>query len=184
MISATDLKNGITFEMDGSPFKVVRYSHSKIGRGGATVKLSVRNLKTGNMEEKTFNSTVKVDEINTIKRPLQFLYSDNSTAMFMDPTSYEQVEIPQNIIEDQLLFIKEGENVDVLFWDEKPMSIDIAPKVTLRIKDTPPGVKGDTASNMYKSATLDNGIKIKVPLFIKKGNEIFHKPSLKLREVW
>ena len=158
--------------MDGSPFKVVRYFHSKIGRGGATVKLSVRNLKTGNMEEKTFNSTVKVDEINTIKRPLQFLYSDNSTAMFMDPTSYEQVEIPQNIIEDQLLFIKEGENVDVLFWDEKPMSIDIAPKVTLRIKDTPPGVKGDTASNMYKSATLDNGMKIKVPLFIKPGENV------------
>jgi elongation factor P len=172
MISATDLKNGTTFVMDGNPYKVVKYAHQKIGRGGANVKLSVRNLKTGNLEEKTFNSNNKVDQIDTIKKPLQFLYSDGKDASFMDPITYEQVEIPENIITYQLPYIKEGETVDILFWDGRPLSVDISPKVMLTIKETAPGVKGDTASNVYKPAILENGLKVKVPLFIKVGDKI------------
>ena len=172
MIQATELKNGTTFVMDGNPYKVVKYTHQKIGRGGANVKLTVRNLITGNLEEKTFNSNNKVDQIDTIKKPLQFLYSDGKDASFMDPKNYEQVEIPENIITHQLSYIKEGETVDILFWDSRPLSVDISPKVTLTIKETVPGVRGDTASNVYKSAILENGLKVKVPLFLKVGDKI------------
>ena len=111
MISATELKTEVTFQMDTKPYKVVKYVHKKIGRGGATVKLSLRNLQTGLFEEKTLNSTVKVDEISTTKRPMQYLYSDESLATFMDPKSYEQVEVDKKLVLEELLYVKEGESV-------------------------------------------------------------------------
>lgn len=172
MISATQLKNGTTFVMNGTPFKVTKYTHQKIGRGGANVKLVVRNLQTGNQEEKTINSNAKVDEISTTKRPLQYLYNDGSSASFMDPRSFEQVEIPMKVIKDQLPFIKEGETAEILFWNEKPLSVEIAPKVTLRVKETTPGVKGNSATNVFKPAKLENGLEVKVPLFVKEGDKV------------
>lgn len=172
MIETTSLKSGKTFLYGSTPYKVVKYSHQKIGRGGAVVKLSLRNLGNGSLEEKTFNSSIKVEEINTIKKPLQYLYSDSNSAFFMDSNSFEQVEVPFSLVEDDLPFIKEGENVDVLFWDEKPLSIDIAPKVTLAVANTAPGVKGNSTTNMFKPAEMENGLKIKVPLFINKGDRI------------
>lgn len=172
MISATDLKNGITFQMNNDPYKVVKYTHQKIGRGGANIKLQLRNLKSGALEDKTFSSKHKVEEITTIKKPLQFLYVDSDIAYFMDLTTYEQIEIPQNLVEDELVYIKEGETVNVLFWEDKALSVDIAPKVVLRVAQTDPGVKGDTASNVYKSAKLENGLNVRVPLFIKIGDKV------------
>ncbi|MBU1894580.1 MAG: elongation factor P [Candidatus Omnitrophica bacterium] len=172
MITATELKIGKTFVMDDKPYKVTKYQHQKIARSGGTVKLSVRNLETGSLEEKTLKSSHKVDEISTLKRPLQFLYKDASSVVFMDEVTYEQVEIPLAILADELIYIKEGETVNVLFWDSRPLSIEIAPKVTLTIKETAPGVKGNTASNMYKPAMLENGLELKVPLFIKVGEKI------------
>lgn len=172
MISATQLKNGTTFEMDGMPFKVIKYTHQKIGRGGANVKLVVRNLQTGNQEEKTINSNAKVDEISTTKRPLQYLYNDGSNASFMDPRNFEQVEIPMKVIKNQLPFIKEGETAEILFWNEKPLSVEIAPKVTLRVKETTPGTKGNSATNVFKPAKLENGLEVKVPLFVKEGDKV------------
>jgi elongation factor P len=172
MIGATDLKNGTTFEMNGKPYKVVKYSHQKIGRGGASIKLRIRNLKTGDLEDKTFSSNNKFDEIVTTKQQMQYLFSDGGNATFMDPGNYDQLEIPANTIKDELAFIKEGDNVDVHLWDGKPLSLDIPPKVTLEVVDTVPGVKGDTASNVYKSAKLENGLDVKVPLFINQGDKI------------
>ena len=172
MISATNLKKGTTFEMDGAPFRVVKYTHQKIGRGGANVKLVVRNLQSGKQEEKTINSNAKINEISTTKKPLQYLYNDGSNASFMDPKSFEQIEIPMKVIKNQLPFIKEGETADVLFWDERPLSVEIAPKVTLKVKETTPGTKGNSATNVFKPARLENGLEIKVPLFIKVGDKV------------
>lgn len=172
MIEATNLKNGTTFLMDGKPYKVIKYTHQKIARGGGTVKLLVRNLATRGSEEKTFSSSAKVEEINTIKKPLQYLYSDDTNTVFMDTTSFEQIEIPLTVVKNQLPYIKEGQNVDILFWENKPLSMDIPPKVTLEVVETVPGVKGNSATNIYKPAKLENGLKIKVPLFIKKGDRI------------
>ena len=172
MITASQLKTGTTFEIDGTPYKVLKYRHQKIGRGGANVILSIKNLKTGTKEEKTYNSSVKVEPISTVKRPLQFLYNDGSNAVFMDSTTYEQVEVPTNIIQDEIPYLKEGEIVDVLFWEDKVLSVDIPPKVVLTVADTAPGVKGNSATNIYKPDQLENGVDIKVPLFIKIGDRI------------
>ena len=176
MVEATALKNGTTFAINNIPYKVIKYSHSKIARGGGTVKLTVRNLATGSSEAKTLNSNAKVDEISTTKRPLQYLYNDGTDASFMDERTYEQIEIPVSIIKDQLQYIQEGEVADVLFWstpdEEKPLSVDIAAKVTLEVTQTDPGVKGNSATNIFKPAVLENGLSTKVPLFIKKGDKI------------
>jgi elongation factor P len=172
MINATDLKNGITFTMDGKPYKVVKYAHQKIARGGGTVKLSLRNLENGNLEEKTVNSSVKVNEISTLKRPLRYLYDDGSNAVFINEKSYEQIEIPKIVIKDELPFIKESDSVDVLFWEERPLSVDIPPKVKLEVTETAPGVKGNSATNIYKQARLENDLSIKVPLFIETGDSV------------
>lgn len=169
---ATQLRNNTNFLMDGEPYRVVKYAHQKIGRGGATVKVSARNLQTGNLEDKTFQSTTKFEAISTIKRPLQYLYNDNQNAVFMDGETYEQIEIDTEVLGSDLAYLKEGSNVDVLFWDEKPLSVDLPPKVNLEVAETAPGVKGNSASNMYKSATLENGLSVKVPLFIKTGDKV------------
>jgi elongation factor P len=172
MIGATDLKNGKTFKIDGGAYKVQKYTHQKIGRGGATVKLEVVDLRTGVKSQKTLNSNVKVEEIETRKKPLQYLYKDGDNATFMDPNSYDQIEIPISLVEEEIRYTKEGQTVDVLFVEDEPVSIDIAAKVTLEVLDTVPGVKGDTASNVYKPAKLENDLTVKVPLFIKKGDKI------------
>ena len=172
MINSTDLKNGVTFLHHDQPYKVIEYSLIKMGRGGATVKLRVRNMENGSVEPVSMSSNVKVDEVVTSKKRLQYLFKDGSTATFMDPLSFEQVEIPNSVIENELPFIKEGDNVDVLFWNDKALSVDISPKVVLEVVETDPGVKGNTVSNLYKPAKLENGISIKVPLFINAGEKI------------
>ena len=172
MLEATNLKAGTTFLMDKSPYRVVKYTHQKIARGGGSVKLSLRNLQSGKLEEKNINSNAKFDEIMTVKKPFQFLYKDTNNAFFMDGKSYEQVEIPLSVIKSELPFINNGESVNILFWDGKPLSVDIPPKVALKVKDTVPGVKGDSATNIFKPAILENGLRIKVPLFIKTGNKV------------
>lgn len=172
MINSTDLKNGVTFLRNNKPYKVIEYSLIKMGRGGATVKLRVRNMENGSVEPVSMSSNVKVDEVTTVKRRLQYLFNDGVSATFMDPNTFEQVEIPVGVIESELPFIKEGDNVDVLFWNDKALSVDIAPKVVLQVTETDPGVKGNTVSNLYKPAKLENGLTIKVPLFINAGEKI------------
>lgn len=172
MVNATDLKGGVTFLHNGQPWRVIKYSLIKMGRGGATVKVNARNLETGAVNELGFSSNVKVEDVQTNKRALQYLYNDGTTVTFMDPVSYEQVEIPVSVLENELKYIKEGEKIDVLFWGEKALSVDIAPKVTLVVTETDPGVKGNSVSNIYKAATLENGLQTKVPLFVKTGDKI------------
>jgi len=172
MILATELKSGVTFLLENSPHKVTKYMHQKIARGGGTVKVSLTNLETGGSSEKTFQSTAKFEEISTIKKPLQFLYADAEVATFMDPGTYEQTEIPAEVLGNDLDYIKEGETVNVLFFDEKALSVEIPPKVVLEVKKTVPGVKGNSATNIYKPAELENGLSVRVPLFIKVGDKI------------
>jgi elongation factor P len=172
MINSTDLKNGVTFLYYEKPYKVINYSLIKMGRGGATVKLTARNMETGATAPLSFSSNFKVDEVVTNKRRLQYLFKDAHTVTFMDPASFDQVEIPVSVIENELPFIKEGDNVDVLFWNDKALSVDIQPKVVLKVIETDPGVKGNTVSNLYKPAKMENGLIIKVPLFINAGEKI------------
>jgi len=172
MIQATDLKAGITFLVNGEPYRVIKYNLIKMGRGGATVRVSARNLLTGAVVDKTFSSNAKVEEVTTTKKKLDFLYSDGKMAFFMNPVTFEQVELTVELIKEQLTFIKEGSEVDILFWGDKPLLIDIPPKVILKVVKTAPGVKGNSAANVFKAAELENGLEVKVPLFINEGDSV------------
>ena len=172
MINSTDLKAGVAFLQFGKPYQVIKYSLIKMGRGGAVVKVTARNLETGSVEEKSFSSNVAVDEVSASKKRLQYLFKDASSVTFMDPKSYDQVEVPLSVLGNDILYLKEGESVEVLFWDEKPLSVVLFPNVVLGVSECDPGVKGNSATNIYKPATLENGLKLKVPLFIKVGDKI------------
>lgn len=172
MINATDLKNGATFLYYGKPYKVIKYSLIKMGRGGATVKVTTKNLENGANEEKTFSSNLSFEEATTTKRKLQYLYSDGKRAIFMDTVTFDQIEISDEVLEEDLKYIKEGDLVDILFWNEKPLSIELPPNVAFTVFQTDPGVKGNSATNIFKTAVLENGLTIKVPLFIRIGEKI------------
>lgn len=178
MIGATELRAGRTFQIEGTPYQVVKYEHIKMGRGGATVRVTVRNLQTAAVEEKTFSTNTTVEEIATVKRRLQYLYDDGNNVVFMDPKNYEQVEVGRKVVGEQLAFLREGQEVDLLFWSglggekDEPLGIDLPPKITLTVLETDPGVKGNSATNIYKQATLENGLAVKVPLFIKVGDKV------------
>jgi len=172
MIVATDLKNGTAFLFESKPYQVVKYSHSKIGRGGANVKVSARNLEDGSLVERTFNSTDKFENISVQKKKMQYLYQDNDSAYFMDSNTYQQTEIDKEVLGDDINYVKEGENANVLFWGDKALSVEIPPKVILEVTETTPGVKGNSATNVFKEAKLENGLTAKIPLFINKGEKV------------
>lgn len=171
MIPVNDLRKGVTFEINGVPYRVIEYSHVKMGRGGATIRVGIRNLATGAVEEKTFNNGATVNPILTTKRRLQYLYSADSV-VFMDPKTYSQVEISRDTMGDQLGFLTEGQELDVLFWEDKPLGVELPPNVVMTVVEADPGVKGNSASNYYKQAKLQSGISVKVPLFINSGEKI------------
>jgi elongation factor P len=173
MISVTELRAGKTFKEDSQSYLVVKYEHTKMGRGTASIKVRVKNLKTGSVTEKSFISGARVEEVATLKRKLQFLYQDQSGFYFMEPKTFEQVEIPASLLKEQKDFLKEETLVDVLFVEDEPVSVELAPKIKFKIRETGPGVKGDSATNIFKPAVLDNGMKIKVPLFVETGEEIW-----------
>lgn len=170
MISATELRAGATFLLDGQPFLVLKYEHSKIGRGTANIKIKARNLKHGSVVEKTFISGAKVEPIETQKRKMQYLYGEGEDYYFMEPRSFEQISIERKVLGNQVKFLKEGEEVYILFWKEKPLSVDLPASLVFEVAGADPGVRGNSATNIWKEAELVNGMKIKVPLFIKKGD--------------
>ena len=175
MIPVTDLRAGRAFQINGTPYQVTNYLHVKVGRGNATIKVTSRNLKTGSIEEKTFNSGATVEPISTLKKKMQFLYKTPLAASFMDPQTFEQIDVKTQILGKTLNFLKEGELADLLIWskdDQEVLSVELPPKIALEVKDTPPGVKGNSASNVYKDAILENGLTVKVPLFIKPGEKV------------
>lgn len=180
MIEASKLRNGVCFSMDGQAYKVVEYKHKHLSRGGGVVKVKIRSLSDGRLASKTFKSNEKFEEIEVVKRRLQYLYKDGSNYIFMDPVSFEQLEIGVKVIGENGVFLKDGEEVVVLFWDDglagsphgKPLDLDLPPKMVFAVAEAPPGEKGDSASNVYKDAKLENGLKVKVPLFVNAGDKV------------
>lgn len=171
-VNATNLRSGIAFLYEGKPFKVTKYNLIKMGRGGATVRVNCVNLETFANVEHAFSSNLSFEQVDLLKRKLQYLYKDATTAFFMDPVNFEQIEVPLKILGDDVYYIKEGEEADILFWGERAMSVDLPPKVTLKVVECDPGVRGNSASNFLKSAKLENGLMVKVPLFIQTGEKI------------
>lgn len=172
MISVTDLKAGIAFEDDGQIFKVLSYEHIKMGRGSANIKVRVKNLRTGTVTDKSFINGAKVKEANITKKKYQYLYKASENAFFMDEISYEQIQIPLVKLGQDALYLKEGMSVPVLQSDDEPLELELPPKMEFAIAETGPNVKGNSATNIFKEAILENGLKIKVPLFAKDGDRV------------
>lgn len=171
MLSVTELRAGTTFQEGGDLFVVVSYEHIKMGRGSANIKVKVRNVRSGATFEKSYINGAFVKEAAVDKRELQFLYKDGETAYFMDPRSYEQIEVPLKKLPGEE-YLKDGETAIVSFIDEEPLSLVLPPKVTMKVTETAPGVRGDSAGTVTKDATLENGMRIKVPLFINEGDSV------------
>ena len=172
MISVTDLKAGTIFEDQGQIFQVLSYEHIKLGRGSATIKVRVKNVKTGSTKEKGFINGAKVNDLQIPKKQIQYLYKDDDFAYFMDPVTFEQISMPLKTIHSEYQFLKEGDTYTVSFLRDEPLSLNLPPKMDLKVEETGPGVKGNSATNIFKDAQLENGLKTKVPLFIKVGDVV------------
>lgn len=158
--------------MDGVPYRVVDYSQKVMGRGGSIVSVKIKSLVDGKVLDKTFKGNESIEPANVSYRNVQFLYSDGTNLHFMDPNSYEQFELPAAELDNQANFMKEGDSVTALIFDNKAISIELPKNVSLKVTYTENAVKGDTSSAITKNATLETGANIKVPAFIKTGDTI------------
>lgn len=171
-LSITDLKKGTIFQLDGVPYRVVEYSQKVMGRGGSIVNVRIKSLLDGKVLEKTFKGNEQIDSADVTNRNVQYLYNDGTTFFFMDEDSFEQFEIPADIVGDGAGYLKEGDRVQAQLFDGRVISIELAKNVPLLVTYTENVVKGDTTSSVMKDATLETGITIKVPAFIKQGDII------------
>jgi elongation factor P len=172
MLGITDLKAGTTIDMDGSPFIVVDYQHSKMGRGGAVLRTKLRNLKTGAVVDITFKGSDKFEEAPIQRKACSFLYLDGAEFAFMDSETYDQFTLTAAEVGDKAKYLKEGAELQILFYEGKPVSIQLPIKMEFEVTYTEPGVRGDTAQGGTKPATIETGATITVPLFVKIGDVI------------
>lgn len=171
MISVTDLRAGTAYEEDGQFFSVLSYEHIKMGRGSANIKVKVKNIKSGAIVEKSYINGAKIKDITVPKKEMQFLYKDDDYAYFMDQQTYEQVSMPLKTLPEHI-YLKDGLTLPVSFLQGEPFSIILPPKMTFKVTETAPGAKGNSATNVFKEAILENGMTTKVPLFISTGDSI------------
>lgn len=172
MISAGEFRKGTTFEMDGQVFVIVDFQHVKPGKGAAFVRTKVKNVISGAVLEKTFNPTEKFPEAIIERKEMQYLYNDGNLYYFMDTNTYEQIPLNQGIVEDAVKYLKENDNAIIRFYKGEAFSVEAPNFVELEITHTEPGVKGDTATNTLKPATVETGAVVMVPLFVNTGDRI------------
>ena len=173
MISTNQFKNGNHIEVEGTVFKILEFQHVKPGEGGAFVRSKLRRASDGAVIDRTFRAGEKFRAVRTEARKMQFLYSDDTDAHFMDTESYEQLAVPAGALKDTLRWTKPSDEVDVVFIDGNPSTIQLPASVELEVTQTEPGVRGDTASGGgNKPATLETGATVNVPLFVNIGDRI------------
>ena len=172
MISAGEFRNNVTFEMDGNVFQVIEFQHVKPGKGSAFVRTKYRNVKTGAVVERTFNPNEKFEKAQLDRADMTFLYSDGDLYHFMNVSTYEQIPFTAQALGDALKFLKEDMTCKVLSYKGQVFGVEPPIFVELEITDCEPGVKGDTAQNATKNATLETGAVVRVPLFVNQGEKI------------
>ena len=172
MITAGDFRNGVTFEMDGQVVSIIEFQHVKPGKGAAFVRTKIRNVITGAVVEKTFNPTEKFPTAFIERKDMEYLYEDGELYYFMDNETYEQTPIGKDVLGDNFKFVKENMVCKVLSYKGNVFGVEPPTFVKLQVTQTEPGVKGDTATNVTKPATLETGAEIKVPIFINEGDTI------------
>ena len=172
MINVNDFKTGVTISYDGNIYQVLEFQHVKPGKGAAIVKAKLKNLRTGSIAEQTFNAGIKIPTAHISKMQMQYLYNSGSTYSFMNMETYEQVEIEESQIKNEVKYLKEGLNVYITFYEGEMLGIDLPEKIDYKITSTEPAIKGNTATSATKDAIVETGLLVKVPLFIDEGEEI------------
>ncbi len=172
MLNFNEIKMGRVIKLNNEPYIIIKTDHHKMGRGGAVLKIKCRNLINGNVLERTYQGTEKAEEAETETKKANFMYKDKGQACFMDNASYEQFDLPLEEIGDAAMFLKDGTDVDVLYFEGKPVSVSLPIKMDLKVVSAPPGVKGNSAGNVNKQVELETGAKISVPMFINEGDVI------------
>jgi elongation factor P len=168
----TDLKKGQIFQMEGVPYRVVEYAQKVMGRGGSIVNVKIKSLLDGKVLDKTFKGNEAIQTADVTNKTVQYLYNDGSVFFFMDEDTYEQFEIPVDDMADKPGYMKEGDKVQAQLFDGRVINIELPKNVPLEVTYTENAVKGDTSSSITKEATLETGITVKVPAFIKQGDVI------------
>ncbi|KAA0966027.1 elongation factor P [Sporosarcina sp. ANT_H38] len=172
MISVNDFKTGLTIEFDGDIWRVMDFQHVKPGKGAAFVRSKLRNLRSGNVNEKTFRAGEKVAKAQIDNRRMQYLYANGDEHVFMDNESYEQIELPEKQIEDELKFLKENMEVHIIMFKDEVLGVELPVTVVLEVAETEPGIKGDTASGGSKPAKMETGVVVQVPFFVNIGDKL------------
>ena len=172
MYQPTDLKKGVVVQIDGKPFKVIDYNQKVLGRGGSIVNVKLKNLIDGSVIPKTFKGQEKIEPAEVTNRTVQYLYSDGTDFHFMDPQSFEQFHLPADTIEESAGYLKEGEELSLQSFEGTIINVELPKNVYLTVTYAENVTKGDTSSSVLKDATLETGLIVKVPAFIKNGDVI------------
>ena len=172
MISAGEFRKGVTFEMNGEPHVVVDFQHVKPGKGAAFVRTKYKNILTGATREEAFNPDDKFEEAIIETKKMQYLYNDGELYYFMDQETYDQIPLTYDLVEDAIKYIRENDTATVKFYKDNAFTVEAPNFVDLEVTETEPGVKGDTATNVTKAATVETGAVIQVPIFINEGEKI------------
>jgi elongation factor P len=172
-ISTNQFKNGTHIEIDGKIWKILDFQHVKPGKGGAFVRTKLRRIEDGSVIDKTFRAGEKFRPVRTESKKMQYLYDSGEAAVFMDSTDYDQIEIPKEQLGDAMQWVLANDEIDVLFVDEQPSDVQVPSAIEMKVTQTDPGLKGDTASGGgNKPATLESGVVVQVPLFIEEGESV------------
>ena len=171
-VSTNDLKRGMTLDLGGTLFQVLEFQHHKPGKGNAVVRTKLRNVKTGAVLDKTFNSDEKVGMARVERSEMQFLYKEGGDLVFMDSTTYEQLHVPAAAVGDAVNYLVEGMSPVVATHEGQVLGVELPASVVLKVTKSDPGVKGNTSSGATKPATLETGITVQVPLFVEQGDSL------------
>ena len=172
MVSSNDFKNGMTILYDGKLYKILEFMHVKPGKGGAFVRTKLRDLRSGAVIDFTFNAAERVERAVIDNISMQYLYDSGDALVFMDNDTYEQIEIPHNLVEYEKQFLKENETVNIEKYGDEILGVILPDKVTLNVTKCEPAVRGDTKTNALKDAIVETGLLVKVPMFIEQGEDI------------
>ncbi len=172
MLNANEIRKGMILRMDDKLVQVVEANHRKIGRGGAILDMKIRDISTGATIARTFPATKRYERVRTESRNVQFLYSDSSGYHFMDMETYEEVDLGADLLGDNVRYLTDGLEIEVVTDGESPISTEFPPWVVLEVTETDPGHKGDTASGATKPATTETGLLVQVPLFVNHGDKV------------
>ena len=172
MITAGDFRNGVTFEMDGKVMQVVEFQHVKPGKGAAFVRTKMKNVITGAVTETSFNPTAKFEQAFVDRKEMEYSYNDGDLYYFMDMETYDMLPVNKSVLGDNFKFVKENMSCKIMSYKGSVFGVEPPNFVDLEVTETEPGIKGDTATNVTKPATLETGAQIKVPLFISEGEKI------------